>query len=53
MTNKKSTSEQPSSAHKVYSLNRNGEFSLNLNDTKTRKAVMSKISRFKNTPVTA
>ncbi|MCW3171440.1 hypothetical protein [Shewanella subflava] len=38
---------------KVYRLNGNGEFSLNLNDKKIRQKVMNKINRFKDFPVTA
>lgn len=53
MNNKKSTSKKLSSTHKVYLLNSNGEFSLNLGDSKTRKAIMDKISSFKNAPITA
>lgn len=53
MDKKKSASEKLPEQKKFYNLNGNGEFSLNLNDSQTRKAVMDKISRFKNVPLTA
>ncbi|GIU45775.1 hypothetical protein [Shewanella algidipiscicola] len=55
MNNKKSKekSSTSSSSAKVYQLNDNGEFRLNLADRNSRKRIMSKISRFKGFPVTA
>ncbi|WP_157577682.1 hypothetical protein [Shewanella waksmanii] len=54
MNNKKSKDKNStSSSVKVYQLNDNGEFRLNLADRNSRKRIMSKISRFKGFPVTA
>lgn len=53
MSTKISTPKNTPSTDKVYRLNGNGEFSLNLNDKKIRQKVMNKINRFKDFPVTA